>query len=77
MKSPGNIYDQWCKQLGFSVMLAVEFGPRDCIGGVSWCEGYDEPGPHWCDWKDGYWRSTPLDSPEVCKPESVTGIVCE
>lgn len=51
----------WCEQLGFGELVEFEIGDRECeppwSGRVWWCEGYDEPGPHWCDVLDGFWMA--------------------
>ena len=40
----------------------ISFTPEDSEGSVYWCEGFDEPGPHWCDIQDGYWKNEKLDA---------------
>src|SRR5690606_26673942 len=74
-----NNFDQWCSQLGFVSAINVEYGPRPCPegGAVYWCADFDEPTPHWCDYKDGFWRSSTLDGADVCaQVPGVTLIEC-
>jgi hypothetical protein len=73
-----NDYEQWCKQLGFDGFAGdVTYGERGCEEGgrVLWCDTFDEEGPHWCDWQDGYWLDSDLNQPD-CGNEAVLSITC-
>ena len=60
---------KWCQQLfptkkNATINVTYRSGiqpPSDFVGAVYWCSSYDENGPHWCDWKDGYWKDSTLD----------------
>ena len=59
---------KWCQQLfpTKNTIISVSssssgFPPSSFFGAVYWCSSYDENGPHWCDWKDGYWKDSTLD----------------
>ena len=68
--------DQWCTQIVQGALnytfpnfyeyhgsvSYISFTPEDSEGSVYWCEGFDEPGPHWCDIQDGYWKNEKLDA---------------
>jgi hypothetical protein len=77
----GNNYATWCTQLGFSGYSGtVAYGSRSCaapLGKLFGCTGYDESGVwHWCDWMDGYWRSSTLDYHSSCTSGMITSITC-
>ena len=75
-KTEDIVIDQWCTQIvqgalnyTFSNLYEYHgdvsymyFTPDDTEGSVYWCEGFDEPGPHWCDIQDGYWKNEKLDA---------------
>ena len=68
--------DQWCTQIVQGALnytfpnfyeyhgsvSYISYTPEDSEGSVYWCEGFDEPGPHWCDIQDGYWKNEKLDA---------------
>ena len=68
--------DQWCTQIVQGALnytfpnfyeyhgsvSYITFTSGDSEGSVYWCEGFDEPGPHWCDIQDGYWKNEKLDA---------------
>ena len=60
---------KWCQQLfptkkNATINVTYTIGTQPAssfFGAVYWCSSYDENGPHWCDWKDGYWKDSTLD----------------
>ena len=59
---------KWCRQLfptknfiNSSIRAGFNQHTSNFFGAVYWCSSYDENGPHWCDWKDGYWKDSTLD----------------
>ena len=72
---------KWCQQLfptkkNATINVAYTIGTQPAssfFGAVYWCSSYDENGPHWCDWKDGYWKDSTLDWNTVPKELPKTG----
>ena len=66
---------KWCQQLfptkkNATINVTYRSGVQPAsrfFGAVYWCSSYDENGPHWCDWKDGYWKDSTLDLNTVPK----------
>ena len=59
----------WCLQLfPTSIKGIATYDPllTFVTGAVFWCSRYhktfDEKNAHWCDWKDGYWKDSALNS---------------
>jgi cysteine-rich repeat protein len=75
---PGNNYQTWCQQLGFTSYSTHQTGARPCLapqGGLFGCASYDEFVWHWCDWQDGPWYNQQLDWHQ-CSSSEITSITC-
>lgn len=85
-----DVANLWCSQLGFSrdggyLLLGtpsgqqMSGGPKNSggrrMGKLRWYKGYDEPGWHWVDWRDGYWWNATLDE-EVQGETAVRALIC-
>ena len=65
-----NVYKEWCQQLfptSNIMKSSVTYHnyiypnkPKNLIGVLYWCSHSDESVPHWCDFKDGFWRNQQL-----------------
>ena len=55
------VYEDWCKEMGFTGDAFVDTKSETYSGQLFWCSGYDDPNYKWCDWADGYWKDAPLN----------------
>ena len=58
----GNDYAQWCREIGFDGPASVTSSTEFVNGKLFWCNFYDDRDYHWCDWTDGFWKDSTLDS---------------
>jgi hypothetical protein len=74
-----NNYTTWCQQLGYAGFGSVEYAADpDCsaLGGLFWCNSYDESTYHWCDWQDGYWYNESLDYTDCNGKSRISSLTC-
>ena len=64
-----NDIDDWCRQLfptSIKGIATYDTKLTFVTGAVFWCSRYhktfDEKNAHWCDWLDGYWKDSALNS---------------
>jgi len=81
--NPVNDYPAYCGQIGLPSgpgEVVISKGQGDCsapAGALFWCEGVDEPGPHWCDrGGDWSWKDGTLDD-HVCLDDVILAIECQ
>ncbi len=70
----GNNYTTWCQQLGFSGYTTHTFSNINVTGKLFGCTSYDESTWHWCDWQDGSWLNSTLNSTGQC--DYINAISC-
>ena len=70
----GNDYEAWCQQLGFSGYTVHTTSSMSVAGKLFGCTSYDEFTWHWCDWQDGSWLNSSLNSSGLC--DYVSSVSC-
>ena len=78
-----NDIDDWCRQLfptSIKGIATYDTKLTFVTGAVFWCSRYhktfDEKNAHWCDWLDGYWKDSALNSPGHWRYHLMESVTC-